>query len=503
MIKKILCLLIAAVFCMGVLVSCTIENGGEGEQQSQSESPDVQDTTNTDTPDGIPAENKLPDINYGGKDYTVLTRETYYNADFEAKDTATDNVEAAVYARNSYVSNKYGVNIKVAYFKDSSEKTSGTSGDSAVGTAMTSGENPYDIIATHGRYAIGYATNDYCYNWNSEVGSSVFNLYYDWWSQGARECFTLNDRIYFMTGDICHLTTAGSYCLMANASVLGDEVMNSLYDDVKAGTWTFEKMSELALQYAKDDGDGKWVENGKDRLGYVTNLWGGSYCSFFAAGCRIVLVDEINGPQITITQKNPTAALEKFFTLVNNERCYLGAPDYSKNIQNGTYVFMDIVLDNIAATVKGLNEYPSYGILPYPKTAEIDNYVSHTAGEYSVLIIPKNVADPERTAVITEALAQGGRDFVIDEYYDKVILNRTTNSAKDKEMIAIIEDSRIYDLGYYYSGLDADNGGKPGISNLLYMLAKNGKAEEFTSYYSGAVGAATAAFQKLNTAYSK
>ena len=552
--KKILCLLIVGVFCFSVLASCNTNKGDEGESQTSSDvvvddtsaetqldtdkdeesdveseentdadtdadtagdttggdESDVIDDTETDTEvDELPI-NELPNTTYNGYNYRILARESYYKADFEADSNTKDTVGRQVYARNLFVQNKYGVTISTDYFAEKG-RDKGNFSDDKVQTTLATGQDVYSLVATHGRYATGYAINNACLDWNDDTEFGYFNLEHDWWSQGARECFTINDRLYFMVGDLCHMSAASSYCVMANINALDAAGIEVPYEDVKEGTWTFDKMARYAKLAAKDDGNGKW-EIGVDTMGYVTQFWGGTYCAFFASGGRIVQEDSNGNLYISIYDNGEATdtVLQNFFDLVNSNEGYQGDINFTTLIQSETYVFMDIVLDNIADKVKSVQGDIRYAILPYPKTAEdVDSYVSHTAGEYDVVLIPKTLKDESREAVcvVTEALCQKGSTDVVPVYYDTVVCGRTLQQANDIEMIKIIQDSRIYDFGYYYSNIDTGTGGT-GISNLLWRLgsdnAKDGEgASSFGAYYTSAISIAEENLKKLQDAFSK
>lgn len=456
----------ALLMLLGVLAGCKKETpSSPGDSSATPPATDGGESSGGEGDTTVPLK-ELPTVNYNNYQFRIITRKgESQRGDFFVDSSASDAVSQAVYVRNMMLKDKYGIVLAESNFDDENGSAS------KLASVLESGEDTYDLIVPHGRMCTRYAVLGYCTDWYS---LPYQNLTYDWWSQGARDCFTINDRLYFMVGDMCHSTTAISYCVMFNKQVFEDNNEPLPYDDVKAGTWTFEKMAKYAIQFAEDsNGDGKY-ELGKDRLGYMTLPWGGTYCSFFASGNRIVQTDANGSPYISIATESAQAALTAFFELVNNEKCYQDKADWNNTfdamIRNGQWVFYD-------TTVQGVTNYREvdikYGILPYPHTndnlEDPTSYVSHTAGAGNVMIIPYTAPNLERTSVALEALAQYGRETVIPVYYSNIVEKRTTKDYDDYEMLSVLSAGRIYDLGYYDGTLD--------VSYLLQSLA----IENFTN----------------------
>jgi hypothetical protein len=93
-----------------------------------------------------------------------------------------------------------------------------------------------------------------------------------------------------------------------------------------------------------------------------------------------------------------------------------------------------------------------FGIVPYPKYDTDDNYATITDGGAPLLIMPVTVSDPERTGAITEALCAYGAKLVIPAFYDKALKTKYARDDDSEEMMDIIKDSRVFDLGYLAGG---------------------------------------------------
>ena len=117
--------------------------------------------------------------------------------------------------------------------------------------------------------------------------------------------------------------------------------------------------------------------------------------------------------------------------------------------QNDQGLFWMTTMGNIPS----LREMESdFGVLPYPKlTEEQDSYYTTIAPYNSQFIcVPLIQNDLERTGVITEALAYYGKSIVTPAYYDINLIGQSTRDEESSDMLDIIFDSLVFDIGYYY-----------------------------------------------------
>jgi len=119
------------------------------------------------------------------------------------------------------------------------------------------------------------------------------------------------------------------------------------------------------------------------------------------------------------------------------------------------------------------------GVLPYPKwDEEQKEYYSQVGGSAESMGI-SIVESDEETAIIgliTEALCAESYKQVIPVYYDMMLKNRYADMPDDAEMMDLIVDSRIYDLGFIY-----DNWQGAGFWMQTLVGANN---TNFASFYS-------------------
>ena len=96
------------------------------------------------------------------------------------------------------------------------------------------------------------------------------------------------------------------------------------------------------------------------------------------------------------------------------------------------------------------NMTSDFGILPYPKYTESqDSYYSRVEGG-EIGFIPVTNSSLELTGVMLEALSAESARTVIPAYYEVALKTKFTRDPESADMLDIIFNSRIYDLGDTY-----------------------------------------------------
>ncbi|HPE94658.1 MAG TPA: hypothetical protein PLT66_01135, partial [Bacillota bacterium] len=95
----------------------------------------------------------------------------------------------------------------------------------------------------------------------------------------------------------------------------------------------------------------------------------------------------------------------------------------------------------------------SYGILPIPKfDAEQDDYYCVVS---TILVpgiaIPVTNPNPENAALVLAAMGEASTDTLNTAYYDTLLKNRKVEDTESGEMLDIIFENRVYDLGVVFA----------------------------------------------------
>ena len=484
MLKKIMAALLAAcTIC--VLGACGKDDAKTPDTKPDSTvtEPDNSDNTadnNTETE--IDYTSDLSTERYDGYNYRMLVRKGKINDQYLEEDSE-DLVESATYKRNKEVEDRYGITITVSESNDSNYETDALN-------SILAGDDAYDLIFAHSRAAFVYAIQGAAMNFND---ISTIHLDKPWWTQDITESCNINGKLYVLDGDISTSGLGATMCLFFNKRIFDELGYDYPYEMVKDGDWTFDEFSYLAKKGGADlNGDGV-MDPEVDQYGFRAEQWEAPMNILYTGGQKIYDKDDEGNLQLTLYSTKTVEIYDEFFSLMNNASCILfsTATGYkgSGMFSEGRAMFTDTELRH-AQTLRNMDD--DFGILPYPKFDEADNYATATNGGSHLLVIPITVSDVERTGAITEALCAIGSRDVIPAFYEKSLKTKYARDEESEDMIDIIRSSRIYDIGYVAGGT---------FQSCGCDLA-NSTNHDFASYYASGETAAKTKLEEFNRDYA-
>ncbi|MGM9624536.1 MAG: extracellular solute-binding protein, partial [Eubacteriales bacterium] len=312
--KKQLSLILAALMLGAALASC----GGAQTETPVDTQADTQETgtdTAADTEEVYDPFAGMPEKDYGGYEFTILTRNLdRWTDDMYIAEATGDIVDDAIFDRNSLIEETYNITIV-------SQRSSDSNSEMDAKTSILADDDAYDIVVPHGRAAFEYAAQGLVLDWNTEL--PYVNLDNPWWDQDARNSFSINHKLYVMIGDI-------SYCSMgaANVMLFNKQLFNQLdleypYQMVRDGKWTFEVFAEMVKDAGADlNGDGE-INIKDDRFGYLTQKWVGPVQAFATSGLRVFSKDENDIPYISFMSDKTVDVFNRYFDLLDLDAVYL------------------------------------------------------------------------------------------------------------------------------------------------------------------------------------
>ena len=361
---------------------------------------------------------------------------------------------------------------------------------------ILAGDDSYDVIIPHARYAFQYAMADLTLNWLTDL--KYVDLEADWWPSDAAESFQIGNMLCAMTGDIDHSNFGASKCFYFNRAVFDKYGWEYPYDLVKDGKWTFDKMIEYATASVEDlNGDSKY-EFGTDHFGFATTWWGTPTNIITTAGVRICEKDENNKLQITLNSERTVNVFDHFFKVMSQDGLYIQLKDGSGPI---TDAFRDSKLTFAEVSIGSAETYrdmkDDFGIIPCPKYDEsVEGYPSLVDAGCNLFVVPVIASDPARTSAVLEAMAYYGWKDVLPAYYDVALSVKFARDDDSIEMLDIIRANRTYDIGYYCGTIPMT------ISSIGWQLCKTSD-HNFSSYYAANIASAQAKIDEINEQFAK
>lgn len=424
-----------------------------------------------DTPD-------LPDaatLSLAG-DFHILVSGNWAWNDYEADGVDGTAVDNAIYRRNRYLADNYGVNITNKDIVAYSSAMGGGTGFTELYTNYMSGDNVYDaaMVGTYDVANLAYQgvlqdLNDTPY----------INLKKDYWDQRANADLSVGGRMYYTTGDISLSDNRSTHALIFNKEMIKMYGMDDPYELVRNNAWTLDKFASMVKQVG-DDLNNDGVYNKEDRMGLLSAV-DNNLAILAAAGEKIATLNDKGEIELTLYSERVVNLYDDYLALIEDHTHVF---NWQMNYLDGTY-------GNVATTAELADMLNSdralfyfhmlfimdelrdletdFGILPYPKyeatQADYGHLVSAWHAEF--LCIPQNVNSLGRSGYVTELLAYQGKKLLTPAYYEKTLVGQYTRDEESAEMLDLIFATRTYDVGYYYAlGTYKDLIGKMPINHM-------------------------------------
>ena len=496
--KKLIALVLALVMLCALFAACGSKTNTPSDKPDNTDNPGTNDTPGTNDDPGQKEEIVIRD--FGGADYTVL-----YNSlpetnpgIYEFKgDLGSDSVRYAVAERNYEVEKQFGVKLnlipKVGGWGERKDFTSAVRAEK-----MGGGTDGYDLIATHSVY-LGWMCIE-------GLGKDLANYpdYIDfsqpWWSQNIYDELNVNGHLFMMAGDIAHSLYSYINVMFVNETQFENYFsdqggVDTLYDLVDAGEWTWEKLWE----YADAFGSGA---NGDGKFGIRTNThaWRASFVSQDAhlfyrdSDNRLTLNNALGKKEVDII-----AQMTEHYAKDNNEfvEDYGGthAGEYNPEFIAGNILFYPQTLGEAQALFSKATD--DFGIVPLPKyNADQEMYKTQCRDTVTAVMIMCTTKDEDKAAIVTEGMAYYGNKIVVPAYYEQSLVTRYVDKYTD--ILDTIRAGLTYQPGDAY--LQSSGGDLPSMRwDMFVRTVKDGTIAASTKYE----GNLAAGKNELKTFYNK
>jgi len=307
----------------------------------------------------------------------------------------------------------------------------------------------------------------------------TINLENDWWDQNSVESINVAGNTLAAVSDINLRMLLGSVMTFANKRIaeefnLGSNGDGNMYNDVRAGEWTFDRLYKYVTAARHDtDGDGT-INYSKDMIPYIyESLTITNYAQ--SADNDLVKIDADGMPVFNFSVDKMQSTLEKTVDLMNLglDLDTTDAALCTSRFASGEVLFWS---NQLYLTFDFRSMEDDYAVLPLPKLSEEqESYRTSTDRWHNTLtVMPITVSDAERAGHITEGMSAISMELVTPVIYDITLTDKLIRDEDSVEMLEIIANSRVYDIGYYFDWGDLDDT----LRNLV-----RAKSKDFTSKY--------------------
>lgn len=457
---KILCLVLVMAFILPALVACD----------------------NTDDPGTTPNEPSgvvldppatLDGTKYGNKNFTIYAlSDMFHTKYFYAEKTTGDGMNDSLYQRQQTIEKLLEIKFVYKEAEGVGEAAAFEVYADEVKNAIKSGTEKYQLVGTHAYHAIpDLITSDSLMDFNE---FESIDLTKDYWNKDVMDQVAFKGHYYLGYSDYNLATT---YTVAFNKTLYNEFASafngNSMYDYVRNGQWTLQKMSEVASYVYKDEGG---IEN--NTYGLTGELWV-PFCGFLQSSGESIVKKNDNSGKYEITWYDNTTIKSKINSLietlkdlhemkethfwVNAAPQFVGKGDATQVKLSGGKAFMELV--NTIELIYLKETQVKFGVVPYPMY-DTDQY--NTVGYQSLnwagyLAVPSNNTNKKMISDVLECMAYYSGD-VTTYYYEKLLGLKVSEAPDDAAMLDIIWDSLCSDFGVVYGMI----GDKMPLTNFTY-----------------------------------
>ena len=483
--RAIGCYLTLSLVLAGALASCGEAASGQNPADEVTGGIATEPVV-TEEADLLP--DNLPEMDFGGYKFQMYCREccTHKDGLWIEKETG-DVVNDAVYSRNKTIEERFNIEFL--------EPLLGPDGDvTFLRSSFMAGDMVADIVVPHFRFLGDLALQGFLTDM-SEV--PYLNFDQPWWNTELIHQYSIFNRYFVANGcfAVDNITDVG--ILLFNKGLYSENFDENLYDCVREGRWTIDKLNEIVQAFGSDlNGDGK-ISYTDDMFAF-TGEAGMMFLFQVGMGQPTTKINADGEPELCSNCEKMVTIVEKLYSMIcDYPYSYVESGVYDSNtfVAGKSLFHINSLKCCVQQTLREMQS--DYGILPLPKFDEAqDAYYSHASAHSNLMGIPNLNPDLERTGIILEALSAEGYKTIRPAVYDVALKQKGARDEDSAEMIDIAYNGRTGDFADLYD--------EWGLVYTLDNMIGRQKINTFASYYKtnenasvGRLSKAVKAFREL------
>ena len=424
-------ILLAAM--LGGTVAC---GGGTAQDETTGGEESTESTTAVETS----RLDELGDKDLSGKTFRFLdangTPTVHQN--IPAEEENGEAINDALFKRDRYISERYGVEIKY-------EQTADQEGITAFQNSVLAGDKNYDMVVSIMTGAIGkLASAGVLADLNS---LDYLSLDREWWSPLVYNSCKIDDIMYYTTGDITPSVYCAPGCIYLNRKLAADYKISvdDVYNSVTDGKWTFDLLGQLTKDLSRDLNEDGIMKADDDFFGMLNEPNGLTAAVFLAgAGVDLSSIDKNGSLTTNLGDEHTINSIEKLKSVLTNASY--------ENLQSAFLgdraIFM---LHYVSSAYTRYRDMKSdFSIFPIPKYDENQetyrSLVNTWCHAFSGVAVN---ADTDYVPFVMEALAYYSHVNVRPYAYENAFKNKGARDERDAEMLDIIFDTLYLDFNSF------------------------------------------------------
>ncbi|MBQ8565985.1 MAG: leucine-rich repeat protein [Clostridia bacterium] len=498
--KKLMSILLVLLMLTSVLASC-----GGNDETTTTEAPTTEaPTTEAPTTEAPTTEAPAPEIptpvqnwssktdirdTWSGKTLNVACSawystsapwampETFITEENDAK--FGEEIQKAVLDRNEFIEKTYGVKVNWL-------NTTKASMPDALEKATLAKNVNYDLAAPRMMNVQAIVAGGYVYDLANREFIDFNNTYY---SSDSVKTYTAHGHTFFVTGSFSILDIETAGVLYFNKNLLPDvneKATDDLYNLVREGKWTFDRLCTYAEATYSDNGDG--ILSNNDTFVAVISQFT-KYYDYF--GVKQAGINEATGEwELAINDDRVDDVISAIIKSNTAKKEIFTSLGGSRTFQGGGALFLTEVLQY----ANNVNIDVDVGIVPFPMlNEEQGRYYVPCSDQMSVaMCIPKLTQDRNMSEYFMDVLF-----WTAQEYTMKTYLEQKSELFETDAEIEMITEYIIPNISY-------DAGVSVGWGTLINIKSDSYKGNEnhFDEVYEKKAPDALKTIEEWNKAWS-
>ncbi len=417
-----------------------------------------------------------------GETITIYMWDDYTMREFYAEESG-DTIDDAIFERNESVATRLGIEFEFV-------EEPGDSGDYEKWMQKAENDyqsdNLYDIYAGYSRSAPLMALKGMTVNL---LEHEAFSVDKPWWPAALTEECTINDKLYYCSGDISTNLLWMMIATFYNKDLYeqyfpGEKTPMEMVEDKE---WTMEKLFSMTKDIYTDDGN--QTRDELDMYGYV--LYDVNIDAFqTAAGIVSIEKDADGGLKVSDGWNSQRAsdACELVGNFLASEGCY---HENSTGVREIFFEERGIFITDRTFIVAGKDTSEtnkiefSYGIVPNPMFSEDQEqgYMTNVGHPFTMYAVNAQSKKLEAAVTTLEAMGSANHRSVTPAVFEVAMKVRYTDDPQAANMYDILRENISFDIGRLYAktfgngtaNLFRTTANSSNPSGLLSAIKKNEK----------------------------
>ena len=447
-ISRLVCVLLACLMLLPLVACGKTEDPAAtttapvGENTTAATGDVVTEATENTDINGYLNDDLDPSLNLNNETYTLLYWSDREHEEFYAENQTGDLVNDAIYNRNQAVEER--LNMKFDYATEVGNASNENAFCQKISNSISAGDHAYDLVSAHS-YTIGQAaTQNLLYNL-AEVDHIDFEK--PWWPEKLIGQATINDKLFFVSGDISANVIYMMYVTFFNKDMLETYHLEDPYKLVDEGKWTVDKQFEMCKDvYVDLNGNG--AKDIGDQYGQYTYTL---HLDSFLWGSDIVILDTTDETPVFSADflGEKTLGLQEkvqgFFNDTNDGYLLTVNSTVHQYFGQGISLFWN---DRCRQAITFAGQEVSYGIIPIPKYDEAQEaYATLLGNPFSLYAIPKDSQRADSIGAIIECYASESYRTVSPALYEVALKVKYSQDDVAARMFDIARSAVVFDLG--------------------------------------------------------